>query len=198
MLLHVVKPPRPGDYPTHNFPGRSLGEEVGDLLSFVKGFEELEAGDGPEIRRLATRGGVEGRPVEVDFETVEYGFRTKDTRLKFTQITIGVIEPIGFGHLTLVVPKAPWSAVASATAFGSAPTAAASLPHSKALRAFSWLLGARQPTVMSYCLGNTHCEIPRRPDQIGAPRNDSLHSFSATCKAPPFHTPRKKAANFHN
>jgi len=34
-------------------------------------------------------------------------------------------------------------------------------PHSKALRAFSWPLGARQPTAMSDCHENTQSEIPR-------------------------------------
>jgi len=74
--------------------------------------------------------------------------------------------------LKIVVPKAPWSAVAAATAFGSGSTAAASLPHSMALRAFSWFLGARQPTSMSDCLENTQGEVPlpRLRD-----RNDSLN-----------------------
>ena len=40
------------------------------------------------------------------------------------------------------VPKAPWSALAPATAVRSHPTAAASLPHSKALCAFSYFLDA--------------------------------------------------------
>jgi hypothetical protein len=44
--------------------------------------------------------------------------------------------------LKMLVPKAPWSAVAAATAVGPGSKAAASLPHSKALRAFSWFLGA--------------------------------------------------------
>jgi len=51
----------------------------------------------------------------------------------------------------MVVPKAPWSAVVAATAFGPGSKAAASLPHSKALRAFSWFPGARQRTGMSDC-----------------------------------------------
>ena len=50
-------------------------------------------------------------------------------------------------------------------------TAAASLPHSMALRAFSLSLGARQRTGMSDCLENSQSEIPlpRLRD-----RNDSL------------------------
>jgi hypothetical protein len=41
--------------------------------------------------------------------------------------------------LKILVPKAPWSAVVPATAFSLAILkAAASLPHSNALRAFSW------------------------------------------------------------
>jgi len=61
--------------------------------------------------------------------------------------------------LRIVVPKAPWSAVSvsrrTATAFGSASKAPASLPHSKALRAFSWFQGAYQRTGMSDCSENT-------------------------------------------
>jgi len=45
--------------------------------------------------------------------------------------------------------KAAWSAAAKLPPWNSGKTAAASLPHSKALRAFSWFLGAHLPTGMS-------------------------------------------------
>jgi hypothetical protein len=51
----------------------------------------------------------------------------------------------------MLAPKALWSAVAPATAFRSEFKAAASLPHSKALRVFSWFQGARQRTGMNDC-----------------------------------------------
>src|SRR5271157_4943606 len=98
VLLHVVKPPRPIDFPTHPFCLRRLAEDVRNFVSFVNSFEDLDALDGAGTRRLPTRGGVKGRPVEVNFETVGRGFRTKDTCLKFTQIAVGVIEPIGLCH----------------------------------------------------------------------------------------------------
>src|SRR5208337_1640109 len=98
MLLHVVKAPRPIDFPTHTFCLRRLAEDVRDFVSFVNSFQELDPCDGPEIRRLPTRGGVKGRPVKVDCETVWCGFRTKDTCLEFTQIAVGIIEPFGLCH----------------------------------------------------------------------------------------------------
>ena len=59
--------------------------------------------------------------------------------------------------LKIVVPKAPWSAVAAATAFGSGSTAAASLPHSMALRAF--LSAVESPKAHEISARN---EIPER------------------------------------
>jgi hypothetical protein len=53
-------------------------------------------------------------------------------------------------------------------------------PHSKALRAFSCFLGARQPTGMSDCFENTQGEIPRAAlDRTlqGCAGNDSLEGF---------------------
>jgi len=44
------------------------------------------------------------------------------------------------------VPKAPWSAAAKLPPWNTGKKAAAWLPHSKALRAFSWFQAARQPT----------------------------------------------------
>jgi hypothetical protein len=99
MLLHVVKPPHPIDLPTHAFSLRSLAEEVRDFVSFVNSFEDLDACDGPEIRRLPTGGRIKGRPVKINYETVWRGFRTKDTSLKFGQVAIGIIEPLGFCHV---------------------------------------------------------------------------------------------------
>jgi hypothetical protein len=63
--------------------------------------------------------------------------------------------------LKMLVPKAPWSAVAPATAVRSNTKAATSLPHSKALRAFSWFLSARPPTGMSDCIENQQMQILR-------------------------------------
>jgi hypothetical protein len=60
--------------------------------------------------------------------------------------------------LKILVLKSPWSAVAPATAFGSGSKAAASLPNSKALRAFSWFPGGRQRTGMSDCSENSRAE----------------------------------------
>ena len=66
--------------------------------------------------------------------------------------------------LKIVVPRVPWSAVASATAFGSASKAAASLPHSKALCAFSWFLGV--PGGTRDCLG----QASRKRQRSSPPR----------------------------
>ncbi|SPE22161.1 exported hypothetical protein [Acidobacteriia bacterium SbA2] len=56
--------------------------------------------------------------------------------------------------LKILVPKAPWSAAAPATAVPTHSTAAASLPHSMELYAFSRIPVARQTTGMSDCLDN--------------------------------------------
>ena len=112
MLLHVVKPPHPVDFPTHAFCLWRVAEEVRDFIAFVNNFQQLDPRDGPEIRRLPARGGIKGRPVKVNFETVGRGFRTKDTCVKFTQIAVGVIESLGLCHriqlmwLTVVVSNA--------------------------------------------------------------------------------------------
>jgi hypothetical protein len=74
MLLHVVKAPRPIYFPAHAFCLGRLAEDVRDFVSFVNSFEDLDARDGAGIRRLPTRGGVKGRPVKVNFETVGGGF----------------------------------------------------------------------------------------------------------------------------
>jgi hypothetical protein len=47
-------------------------------------------------------------------------------------------------------------------------------PHSKALRAFSWFLGARQPTGMGDCLENAQSKIPLPSTDGLTDRNDSL------------------------
>jgi hypothetical protein len=105
--------------------------------------------------------------------------------------------------LKIVVPKAPWSVrrltdLTPPSSRGSCPAPglrnglawlagryesgnckAASSPstdgHSKALRAFSWFLGARQPTGMSDCTEKTQSEIAvwRLTD-----RNDSLSGIT--------------------
>ena len=109
-------------------------------------------------------------------------------------------SPEGFGPqgeqsriaLKMPVPKAPWSAVRQLTdrlcARGSKAFRHGG-PHSKARRAFSWFLGARQPTGMTDCLENTQSEIPPRrssdpairhwPDLVTdglTDRNDGLES----------------------
>ena len=63
------------------------------------------------------------------------------------------------------VPKAPWTAVATATAFASISTAAVSLPHSKALRSFSLFLFARQRMGMS----DFFEDAPTPPRGVGEP-----------------------------
>jgi hypothetical protein len=61
--------------------------------------------------------------------------------------------------LKMLVPKAPWSAVAPATAIRSNSRAAALLPHSMTLYAFSWYPRARQPTDMNECFAEEQSEI---------------------------------------
>src|SRR5208283_3150030 len=99
VLLHMVKPPRPIDFPTHNFLPRRLSKDVRDLLSLVNDVDDLDAREGPGIRRLPSRGRIKGCPVKVDLEAIGRSFRTEQARLELTQITIGVVEPVGFCHM---------------------------------------------------------------------------------------------------
>ena len=63
-------------------------------------------------------------------------------------------EPWGPAVLNCKMREAPWSAAAKLPPWNPGRTAAASPPHSIALRVFSWFPGARQRTGMSDCPEN--------------------------------------------
>jgi hypothetical protein len=95
VLLHVVEPPRGVDRARHRVADRRRqrrGQQVGDAVVLVHHVDDRHAAQGAEVVRLATRGRVERRPVQIDAPPVVG--QVGDAGGEVVQRAVGVVEAL--------------------------------------------------------------------------------------------------------
>src|SRR5579872_4046417 len=69
VLLHVVKPPGPLDFPLDNLARRLARQNVNDLRTFINNTQNLDAIQSPGISGLAAGLRIKGRSIKVNAKT---------------------------------------------------------------------------------------------------------------------------------
>jgi hypothetical protein len=93
MLLHVVEATWPVDSSGDTVGDKWGIEQVRDPVALIDDIGDAHAPELSGIERLAARGGIERRPVEIDAPRIIHP--TGDGGLKITGVRIGIIKSVG-------------------------------------------------------------------------------------------------------
>ena len=107
VLLHMIKAAIPVDFAQRFRTQERFAEQMRYAILFVYDFRDRDSAQLAEIERLPTRGGIEGRAIEID--PLAVSAPVDDIRPKFGQITVVKIKSLGQSsiviHLGWVAPR---------------------------------------------------------------------------------------------
>src|SRR5579862_9279988 len=92
VLLHVIEAPTPVDHAGDLTRGQRGAQHMRDASVLIYYFDDVDAAQLAGIERLAARGRIKSRPVQID--SLLLRARVHDASPEFRQIAVLVVQPI--------------------------------------------------------------------------------------------------------